>query len=62
MVAIEVDGTSHNSRKVRERDARKDEFLSSKGWSVFRVSNEAALQMCSTSRSADTLLTLLMAR
>lgn len=59
MIAIEVDGGSHCSLKVRERDARKAEFLRSKGWSVFRVSNARALALCSTSQSAGTLLTLL---
>ena len=61
MIAVEVDGGSHSSAKVRERDARKDEFLASKGWSVFRVSNARAVELSTTSKSADTLLTSLMA-
>ncbi|MGQ3671813.1 endonuclease domain-containing protein [Xanthobacter sp. TB0136] len=61
MIAVEVDGSSHASTKVRERDARKDEFLASKGWSVFRVSNARAVELSTTSKSADTLLTSLMA-
>jgi hypothetical protein len=61
MIAVEVDGGSHCSTRVQERDRRKDEFLASKGWSVFRVSNAEAIRLCSTCTSADTLLTSLMA-
>ena len=43
MVAIEVDGRSHNTLARREADKRKDAFLLSKGWSVFRVRNETIL-------------------
>ena len=35
-IAVELDGSSHESKKVKERDARKDEFLRSIGWRVFR--------------------------
>lgn len=39
MVAVEVDGGSHDSFKVKARDKRKDDFLRSKGWKVFRFTN-----------------------
>jgi hypothetical protein len=42
--AIEVDGASHNSIKVRERDSRKDQLLADAGWSVFRVTNKKILE------------------
>lgn len=61
MVAIECDGRSHRTRQIQERDARKDEFLISCGWTVLRFSNEQILietaavlaaVKCSTSRLA----------
>ncbi len=43
-IAIEVDGESHNSRAVRERDARKDALLRSLGWTVLRFTNRRVLR------------------
>jgi hypothetical protein len=40
MVAIEVDGHSHDCLSRKEQDARKDMFLTSKGWKVLRFSNQ----------------------
>jgi hypothetical protein len=42
-ITVEVDGPSHQSLRVQEADRRKESFLRSKGWKVFRVSNEEAL-------------------
>jgi hypothetical protein len=39
MIAIEVDGNSHNSIKVKECDKRKDKVLNLKGWKVLRFTN-----------------------
>jgi hypothetical protein len=39
MLAIEVDGVSHNSLKVRECDKKKTNLLLSQGWKVLRLSN-----------------------
>lgn len=38
-LAIEVDGNSHNSLKIKECDNRKDQFLTFKKWKVLRLSN-----------------------
>jgi len=38
-LAIEIDGTSHNSKKVQECDQRKTALLNLKGWRVLRLSN-----------------------
>lgn len=38
-IAIEVDGSSHNSLKIKECDQRKDKLLSLRGWKVLRLSN-----------------------
>ena len=49
MLAIEVDGPSHNSLKVKECDKRKTELLNLKGWRVLRLSNsqiQTELQNC----------------
>ena len=43
MVAVECDGNSHLSRAVRERDARKDGFLTELGWIVLRFPNQQIL-------------------
>jgi hypothetical protein len=59
MIAIEVDGTSHCPILVKSRDVKKTDFLVSQGWSVYRVSNAKALELYTTFKSQDTLLTLL---
>lgn len=49
MLAIEVDGPSHNSLKVKECDERKTKLLNLKGWKVLRLSNsqiQKELQNC----------------
>lgn len=38
-IAIEIDGASHNSKKVKECDRRKTLFLHTKGWTLLRFSN-----------------------
>ena len=60
MIAIEVDGGSHCPLVRKEQDEKKSRCLEALGWSVFRVSNERALHLYSTFKSADTLLTSLM--
>lgn len=42
-IAIEVDGRSHRSRIVAERDLKKSRFLESRGWRVLRFSNEEVM-------------------
>ena len=49
MLAIEIDGSSHNSLKVKECDERKNQLLTMKGWKVLRLSNsqiEKELENC----------------
>ena len=60
MIAIELDGGCHSSAKRKEKDAKKDEMLTLLGWSVYRVTNERALELYTTFESVDTLLTSLM--
>lgn len=43
MIAIEVDGLTHNSDKQREKDLKKTNLLESLGWKVFRFKNEEIL-------------------
>lgn len=38
-IAIEIDGHSHDSIRQRARDAKKQAFLESRGWTVFRFTN-----------------------
>jgi hypothetical protein len=38
-IAIEIDGTSHNSNKVKQCDIKKTNLLTSQGWKVLRLSN-----------------------
>ena len=42
-VAVELHGSSHRARKVRETDERKRLWLESRGWSVLSFSNEEVL-------------------
>lgn len=58
-LAIELDGGSHCSLERKAQDLKKTDFLTSQGWSVYRVSNQRALELYSTFESVDTLLTLL---
>lgn len=44
MLAIEVDGKSHRSLWVRERDAKKERFLAENGWCLLRLWNEEILR------------------
>ena len=48
MIAVEIDGGSHLSRKRQEADRRKDRWLSSHGWSVLRFSNREVLSSISS--------------
>jgi Protein of unknown function (DUF559) len=59
-IGIEVDGNSHQVSTRRTQDAKKMLFMTSLGWSVYRVSNKTALHLYSTFVSADILLTSLM--
>ena len=48
-IAIEIDGSSHNTLKVKECDKRKNTVLSLLGWKVLRFTNsqiEKELQSC----------------
>lgn len=53
-IAIEVDGGSHSSVKVRAADARKAAFLEEQGWTVWRFSNADAME--NTSVCVQTVL------
>src|SRR5574343_589145 len=54
-IAIEIDGSSHNGKR-KLLDSKKDNFLKSLGWRVFRLKNQEALRLCTIYKSADTLL------
>ena len=43
MVAIEVDGGSHDTLARKKQDNRKDTFLKSKGWKVIRFKNKEVM-------------------
>jgi hypothetical protein len=43
MIAVEVDGSSHQSLVGQQRDRKKDAFLAALGWRVFRVRNRQIL-------------------
>jgi len=60
MIAIELDGHSHQSPKRRLQDSRKTLFLARNGWCVFRITNQRAEELSSTCTSPDILLTSLM--
>ena len=44
MAAIEVDGKSHCLLARKQMDRKKEKFLASRGWTVLRFSNEAAME------------------
>lgn len=43
LLAVELDGTSHGSMLGQERDRKKDNWLHSCGWTVFRFPNKRIL-------------------
>ena len=43
-IAIEIDGSSHSSLKVQEKDKKKTEFLESIGRKVLRFSNQEVME------------------
>ena len=43
MIAIEIDGSSHNSASRKEQDKRKEEFLCTIGWKVLRFTNKEVM-------------------
>lgn len=54
MVAVEVDGGSHQSIDRQSQDRRKEAFLVGRGWTVLRFSNRAV--MADTAGCARTVL------
>lgn len=59
MIAIELDGPSHQSPQRRQQDSQKTVYLAQNGWSVFRITNQRADELSSTCTSPDILLTSL---
>ena len=55
MIAIEVDGHSHECIARKMQDAKKDLFLRGRGWLVYRVTNAEAIRLSTTYTSADIL-------
>jgi very-short-patch-repair endonuclease len=37
---VEVDGDTHSTEEERAHDHRRDQYMRSRGWRVFRVTNE----------------------
>ncbi|MNN17245.1 hypothetical protein D3C81_1304240 [compost metagenome] len=37
MIALEIDGKQHNEQNRLESDLKKDNFLASKNWKVYRI-------------------------
>jgi len=67
LLAIEVDGMSHNTLARQEQDRRKGQFLIGAGWTVLRFTNGEVRQslsrcaetvMCTTSKLKNGTLTL----
>ena len=59
MIAIEVDGHSHRSRK--EQDKKKDAKLNSLGWKVLRFSNQMILDWINIGKPTDSYISLTLA-
>lgn len=37
MIALEIDGRTHDDIEVKQKDIRKDDFLTKNGWFVYRI-------------------------
>ncbi|MHB1593881.1 MAG: endonuclease domain-containing protein [Streptosporangiaceae bacterium] len=62
-VAIEIDGNSHNTTLGKERDRRKQEWLTGAGWTVLRFSNrEVMADTAACARTAMSTTLRLLAR
>ena len=57
-IAIEVDGFCHAAFKVKEKDARKDKFLISKGWTVLRFLNKDVLNWINSGMQAESAISM----
>lgn len=44
MIDVEIDGSSHLSHSVMEKDNERDEFLRSVGWTVLRYTNKQVIE------------------
>jgi very-short-patch-repair endonuclease len=58
-VGLEVDGNSHHMKSRKEQDEKKTLRIALLGWKVFRISNQQALSLCTTSKLKEHLTTLL---
>lgn len=56
-IAIEVDGASHKSKKVKKWDKKKEMILNSKGWIVLRFWNEEVME--DTSKCVQTVMSMI---
>jgi very-short-patch-repair endonuclease len=43
-LAIEIDGASHRSLAVQDRDRKKERILGSLGWKILRIPNEVVME------------------
>ena len=57
-IVIEADGKEHRYR-IREKDKKRDAYLRSKGWRVFRFTNEEILSPRSISKLREFITTRL---
>jgi hypothetical protein len=44
MIGIEVDGESHKTKRIQEKDRKKQTFLEERGWTIFRFSNSQVME------------------
>jgi hypothetical protein len=58
MIAIEVDGNSHYSRKTQ--DAKKDEMLTSLGWRVVRIWNNDVIKWLDSGMSETDAVSIML--
>ena len=49
-IALEIDGESHNSKKAKQRDLKKQRLLEQLGWCVLRLTNKQVGKMFGISK------------
>lgn len=55
-IGIEIDGSSHYAIERKKLDKKKDEFLSSIGWTIYRISDKKAEDLLRSCKSGLEIL------
>lgn len=61
-IGIEVDGESHRSNKIRQKDIKKAAFLAGRGWKIIRIKNNEILTWEMEGRKGTHVVSILLTK